>query len=255
MGPARTPGSSTLLYKIQLENAYKAFLIILIMLKLGIDDAGRGPVIGPMILAGCLIDSELESEFKKLGIKDSKQLTPGRREILAEIIRSKAAAFEITHTSPNEITEKNRVKINLNTLEAIKSAEIINKLVERNKNVKISVYIDCPSPNIPAWQLEVEKRIHNKLNLDIHCEHKADVNHPCVSAASILAKTTRDAEIEKIKSKLGIDFGSGYTSDPVTCKFLKENATKLKDLGIFRQTWSTWKNACQVKKQKSLGEF
>ena len=51
------------------------------------------------------------------------------------------------------------------------------------------------------------------------------------SAASIIAKTTRDAEIEKIKKKIGIDFGSGYTSDPVTCKFLKENSHKYKKEG------------------------
>ncbi len=89
------------------------------MLKLGIDDAGRGPVIGPMILAGCLIDEEQEAEFKKLGVKDSKLLTPKRREALAELVKEKAITFEITITHPNEIMQRNHVGINLNTLEAI----------------------------------------------------------------------------------------------------------------------------------------
>jgi ribonuclease HII len=223
------------------------------MLTLGIDDAGRGPVIGPMALAGCLVDETLESEFKKLGIKDSKQILPKKREELAQIIKQKAITFEINLTFPQEITEKNKLGVNLNTLEAQRSAEIINKI--NKAQGKIKVYIDCPSPNIPAWQKVLEKYIKNKDNLEIHCEHRADINHVSCSAASVLAKTTRDSEIEKIKKQIGIDFGSGYSSDPVTCKFLKENSSKFKDEGIFRETWSTWKNACGIKKQKNILDF
>ena len=220
------------------------------MLKLGIDDAGRGPVIGPMALAGCLIDEKLEEEFRKLGIKDSKQIIPKRREELAKIIKEKAETFEITLTFPQEITDKNKNGVNLNTIEAQKSAEIINKI---NKGQgKIKVYIDCPSPNIPAWQKTVESYVNNLENLEIHCEHKADVNHVCASAASILAKTSRDREVEKIRKLVCVDFGSGYPSDPLTCKFLKEYAEKFKDEGIFRETWSTWKTACKTREQKKL---
>lgn len=223
------------------------------MLKLGIDDAGRGPVIGPMALAGCLVDEEIEEEFRKLGVKDSKKITPKRRGELAKIIKEKALTFEITLTSPTEITEKNKIGVNLNTIEAQKSAEIINKI--NKAQGKILVYIDTPSPNIKAWQAVLEKYINNKENLEIHCEHKADANHVSCSAASVLAKTTRDSEIEKIKKKIGVDFGSGYTSDPVTCKFLKEYAEKFQKHGIFRETWSTWKKNCNIKKQKNLGDF
>ena len=206
-----------------------------------------------MVLAGCLADERIESEFKKLEVKDSKKLTAKRREILAEEIKRKAIAFEITITHPQEITARNHVGVNLNKLEAIKSAEIINKL---NKGAdKIVVYIDCPSPNIHAWQRYLESHISNKENLEIHCEHKADVNHVSCSAASIIAKVTRDAEIEKIKEKIGVDFGSGYSSDPVTCQFLKDYAQKHKKDGIFRETWQTWKNVCKKKEQKRLEEF
>jgi len=223
------------------------------MLKLGIDDAGRGPVIGPMILAGCLVDDKIEQEFKELGIKDSKKLTPKRREFLAEKIKKKAITFEITLTYPDEITSQNKAGVNLNTVEAIKSAEIINR-INKGKE-KIIVYIDCPSPNIPAWQRVVEKHVKNKENLKIHCEHKADVNHISCSAASVIAKTTRDAEIEKIKKIVGVDFGSGYPSDPLTCKFLKDYAEKHKKDGIFRKTWQTWKDNCSKKEQKNISDF
>lgn len=220
------------------------------MLKLGIDDAGRGPVIGPMILAGCLIDEEIEKEFKKLGVRDSKTLTAKRRETLAKLVKEKVLTFEITITHPDEITSRFKLGVNLNTLEAIKTAEIINKI---NKGLaEIEVLVDCPSPNIKAWQGTLEHYINNKSNLIIKCEHKADKNHTSCSAASIIAKHIREREIKKIKEKIGKDFGSGYSSDPVTCKFLEKYSEEHRKDGIFRETWQTWKNLCNKKDQKKL---
>ncbi|MAE13458.1 ribonuclease HII, partial [Candidatus Woesearchaeota archaeon] len=83
-------------------------------------------------------------------------------------------------------------------------------------------------------------------------EHKADLNHPIVSAASIIAKVTRDREIEKIKQKIKIDFGSGYPADPKTQAFIKNNHDKY---DIFRTTWKTYKNIAQTKQQTSLNTF
>lgn len=223
------------------------------MLVLGIDDAGRGPIIGPMVLAGCLTDEETEKEFKEKGVKDSKQLTPKKREQLAELIKEKAIAYHTIKINPEEIDMQNGKGINLNHLEAIKMAEVINAL--NKKTDKIRVYIDCPSVNIPVWTNYLKKFVEYLGNLEIISEHKADINYPCVSAASILAKTARDEEIEKLKKKLGVDFGSGYPADPNTCKFLKEYSKKHEHDGIFRKTWSTWKNLCLNKKQKKLEEF
>lgn len=206
-----------------------------------------------MILAGCLVDEEIEKKFKKLGVKDSKQILPKKREELAKLIKEKAIAFELTITHPQEITDKNKLGVNLNTLEAQKSAEIINKI--NKSQAQIQVYVDCPSPNIKAWTRVLEKYIQKKENLIINCEHKADINHVSCSAASILAKTIRDSEIEKIKKQVGVNFGSGYPSDPITCKFLKEYSSKFHKDGIFRETWSTWKKVCGKKEQKKLGEF
>jgi ribonuclease HII len=220
------------------------------MLTLGIDDAGRGPVIGPMILAGCLVTNETEKEFKKLGVKDSKQLTPKRREILAEIIREKVETFEIALTFPSEIDGKNHDGINLNHVEAIKAAEIINKINKGYK--KIRVIVDCPSPNIAKWTDYLKTKIENLSNLEISCEHKADRNHVSVSAASILAKSVREKEMSALKEKYGSEMGSGYCSDPLTCSFLEKHAHKYRNEGLFRQTWSTWKKVCGVKEQKKL---
>ncbi|MEK6817596.1 MAG: ribonuclease HII, partial [Nanoarchaeota archaeon] len=80
-------------------------------------------------------------------------------------------------------------------------------------------------------------------NLEIVCEHKADKNYVEVSAASILAKSAREKEMNILKKKYGEEIGSGYTSDPATCRFLEKYAEKHKEAGIFRQTWETWKKA------------
>ena len=223
------------------------------MLILGIDDSGRGPVIGPMIMAGCLIDSELEKEFKTLGVKDSKKLTARRREILAEIIRKKALSYHVSIISAREIDGRTNSGINLNRIEALKAGEIINKI---NQGLdKIKVVVDCPSPNIEKWKNTLKSYVNKKDNLEFVVEHKADVNHIACSAASILAKSQREKEVRKIKRKIGKDFGSGYTSDPITQKFLKEHAKKHDGDGIFRQTWSTWKKANGERKQKKLIDF
>ena len=219
-------------------------------LILGIDDAGRGPVIGPMVLAGCLVEEETGKEFRRLGVKDSKQLTNKRIEFLAEIVRQKAIAFEVVLINPNEIDGENSHGINLNDLEAIACAKIINKINKGFKKIKI--IIDCPSVSIEKWKNFLKTKINDLSNLEIVCEHKADINYAEVSAASILAKSAREKEMNVLKEKYGEEIGSGYTSDPATCKFLEKYAEKHKESGIFRQTWTTWKKACANLNQRKL---
>ena len=220
------------------------------MLTIGIDDAGRGPVIGPMIVAGCILDKETAKELELLGVKDSKQITPKRREFLAEIIKKRAKAFHLTKTYPLEIESANKKGINLNDLEAEKTSEIINKLNIKKETFK--VFVDCPSIGIVKWQKKVDGKIKYPGNLVLSCEHKADKNHITVSAASILAKSLRESEVDKLKEKYGEQIGSGYPSDPLTQKFLEENAQKFEEDGIFRRTWSSWKKANENLGQRKL---
>jgi len=210
----------------------------------GIDDAGRGPVIGPMVLAGAIIEKNNLNKLKNIGAIDSKLLTPKRRETLYKEITKITKHYKII-TSPAEIDKAlNSETSNLNKLEAEITAKIINKLKPDE------AIIDCPSNNIPAWEAYLKKHIKIKTRLTL--SHKAE-RYPIVAAASIIAKVTRDKEIEKIKKKIGIDFGSGYPSDPITQKFLKKHYKTHKQ--IFRTTWETYKRLTKAKKQKSLGDF
>ncbi len=225
---------------------------------LGVDDAGRGPLVGPMLLAGVLVDEKKQKELKKIGCKDSKQLTAKERESLFGQIKEISLGYHIVATSPTEIDNRTNVGLNLNRIEAIKTAEIINEILKTTNSLEgeIVIVVDCPSPNTTEWRNYLLKYIEeSEKNVLIKCEHKADVNHVECSAASILAKVTRDSEIEKIKKQIGIDFGSGYPSDPATIEFLEKHSKEFKNHGIFRKTWGTWQEHVVKKEQKKLGEF
>lgn len=216
----------------------------------GVEEAGRGPVIGPMVMAIVVIDEADEQKLVDAGVKDSKLLSPAQREALFETINSISKEHLIKIIPPDKVDGSlNDPSMNLNWLEAKTSAYMINKL----NIVPDKVILDCPSNNIPAYTDYVKERITNK-NIKIVAEHKADLNHPVVSAASILAKVTRDREIEKLKKKYNIDFGSGYPSDPRTKEFLEKNYDKY---NFFRKTWASYKNVLKKKnsKQSLLGEF
>ncbi|PIU75688.1 ribonuclease HII [Candidatus Pacearchaeota archaeon CG06_land_8_20_14_3_00_35_12] len=236
---------------------------------LGIDDAGRGPVIGPMVIAGILIREENEFLLKKIGAKDSKMLFPEQRKIMFKQILELAEDTHIEKILPQEIDKAVFNKsFNLNTLEAAKIATVINEIlgrlpVKEKQKAEIKIIVDCPSPNISKWKetmksfIEPEVLSNKNLKLNFYVEHKADVNHLACSAASIVAKVTRDDEIEKLKSKTGIDFGSGYPADPITCAALKKHEKELRSAGVLRESWGTLRKSCEKTKgkQKKLGEF
>lgn len=213
---------------------------------IGIDDAGRGPAIGPLILAGVLIEKKDEEKLKELGAKDSKLLTPKKRKEVFEKVKETVRAFHYEISTPKEIDDCE----NLNTLEAIKTAMIINKLSENLKG-EIEVIVDCPSVNIKVWQAEVQKYVSNS-EIKIKAEHKADFNHPVVSAASIIAKETREEKVEELIKKFKVDFGSGYPSDPYTKEFLEKNHDKEEFKEIIRFSWETVKKLKSKKDQKRL---
>jgi len=219
------------------------------MLKIGVDEAGRGPVIGPMVLAGVLIDDSFENELRTKGVKDSKQLSQKHREHLEGFIKEKAENFWVEIISPEEIDKKTEMNL-LNELEAEACARIINKLNKSSK--KIKVIVDCPSVSIVKWRDSLKMKIDDLSNLEIFCEHKADVNHISVSAASVLAKCVREKEMTKLREKYGNSIGSGYCSDPLTKKFLEKNAKAYSADGIFRKSWATWKENQKKAEQKKL---
>ena len=221
-------------------------------LTIGIDDAGRGPIIGPMILAGVLVDQNAKTILQKHPIDDSKIIAHPKRIQLANLIKQ-TVPHHIVQANPKTIDEAlNTPGNNLNRLEALKMAEIINEL--NDKKTKTKVIVDCPSINTESWQVILEEYIDHKENLEISCEHKADANHLEPAAASILAKVTREEEMDKIK-QAHPDIGSGYPSDPNTKAFLAKTDKAIAEEGIIRTSWQTWKKLHPEKDQSTLGSF
>jgi len=220
---------------------------------LGIDDAGRGPIIGPMILAGVLLTKKQEEILKENDIRDSKMVTQSSRLVMEKIIKENSVAHKIIQASPELIDGSLNSGTNLNELEAKMAAKIINS-INKDLTEKIKVIIDCPSVNLDSWKISLVKYLEKTDNLEIFCEHKADANHISAAAGSILAKVKREEEVSELKKEFG-DFGSGYPSDPKTKKFLLEKGKELSNSGLFRKTWATWKKAHPEKYRGTLANF
>lgn len=207
----------------------------------GIDEAGRGAVIGPMVVAGVLVDQREVEELVELGVKDSKKLSPAVRAQLSKLIREKAEKVEVVALDAETVDKSTRKSgaSGLNELEARVFAEIIDSLKPD------AAYIDLPSTKYEEFRELITGLTRHKCALIL--EHKADEKYPVVSAASIIAKYERDSLIEKLKAELG-DFGSGYPSDPKTRSYLME---KLKSGDLrsphIRSTWKTLSKIAQLR--------
>lgn len=214
-----------------------------------------GAVIGPLVMAGYVIDESRIKDLQKIGVRDSKELSPVKREMLEKMLMKMAETVVVLKLSAEEI-DKMRIETNLNRIEARKMKDIINSL-DSDK-----VFIDSVEANTDKFKREIIaglsvglKRRINQKNMDVICENFADKKYPVVAAASIIAKVNRDKEIDEFKKEYG-NIGSGYSSDPVTIKFLKDWIEKNKNYpGFVRQSWLTAKEIMDEKKQKAINDF
>jgi ribonuclease HII len=215
-------------------------------LVLGIDEAGRGPVLGPMLIAGVLDTERSSVEYSRMGCKDSKLLPPRRREELAPKIRAVAKEVRFVEIPAEEIDSLRRV-MSLNEVEAKKIAELIMSFEHKPEKV----IIDSPDPETSRFAERLKKYLGP--DFEAQCEHKADVKYPHVSAASIIAKVERDARMAALSKRFG-ELGSGYAHDPVTREWLDNYVREHGKLPPFaRKSWETSKDL--IHKQTKLGEY
>ncbi len=212
------------------------------MLVAGVDEAGRGCVIGPLVVAGVMLKAENLPSLIELGVKDSKLLTAKKREALyPEIIRltEKYQTIKVLPYQIDKAVESARRLHKLNRLEAQTMAQVIEALKPDEAYVDAADTIEHRFGNHIRECLKIKTRIISK--------HKADKIFPVVSAASIIAKVERDREIASLRVEYG-DFGSGYLTDGKTMGFLRQLLEKNEDYPSFVR--KSWKPAKRAKNEK-----
>ncbi len=194
------------------------------MKVVGIDEAGRGSVLGPLVLCGVVIEEDRTRVLERLKVKDSKKISPKKRVVLSRKIK-KIADYHLVSIPARDIDILRGNEVNLNQIEKIGMRKIIEK------SGAGTCIIDCFDIKPDRFKNEIEGYYPT---LNVITEHNAEDKYVAVAAASIVAKVERDLEIAKIRKKFK-DVGSGYPSDPKTIRFLKANHQDLPD--FVRKSW------------------
>jgi len=218
----------------------------------GIDEAGRGPVFGPMVVAG--VSGTDQKSFRDLGVKDSKVLSPERRTRLARDIEEVARRVETIHIDSSGIDQR-RGDETLNEIEVSAFAVIARRL-----NV-LELFVDAADVIAPRFGRDILRHLGPEAGvMRIVAEHRADSTYPIVSAASIIAKVQRDREVARLarplEKEIGLPLGSGYAADPVTMKFLETYYQRRSTLPAgTRLSWATARGLESRLKSRKLEEF
>ena len=222
----------------------------------GGDEAGRGAILGPLVISLVSIKKSSMHRLSEIGVRDSKMLSEKKRSLLFNEIMEIADDVKVDKILPSEINDAMKSKISLNELEAIRFARLFDTIEEEVS----TLYLDSPDVipekfgvrfNLSAQRLTkvvgVKSDSKGPGYTKIVSEHKADTKYPVVSAASIIAKVTRDREIARIEKLLKMPIGSGYPSDQKTIDMIKANLKSNKLKGHIREYWNTLEHIKQTK--------
>ncbi len=212
------------------------------MIVIGVDEAGRGSLVGELIVAAVAVPIDLLEDLKEIGVKDSKLLSPDQREELYRTI-SRRLVFSVSSIKPREIDHEN---INVLTSNALYMN--LSRIFKRVDPESVERIVIDKFGSVPKIKVAVRKTGYRGK---IIVEEKADFKYPEVAAASIIAKYVRDSRIKVLSSLYGVR-GSGYPSDPRTVEWLQEVLARGNPPPIIRFSWGTLKGTgYYVKKKKS----
>ena len=232
---------------------------------LGVDEAGKGPVLGPMVAAAVFADpSVLPAD-----VDDSKRLSPERRETLDAAIRGiDGVAVGVAFVEPAEI---DRPDTDMNTLTVRGQARAVCAALEARETAgedgpdgPIRVVADAGDTSEARFARRLGEFIEKDVGgtdrpaVDVEAFHGADESDPVVGAASVVAKVARDARMAAIDEAYPAydGVGSGYPSDPTTRSFLR---AYVGDHGAVpdcaRRSWATCDDVIAAAEQSGLDEF
>jgi len=210
----------------------------------GADEAGKGPVFGPMVAAAVSVpDRSVLPE----DVGDSKGIAPGRRERLARTLREDdRVAVGVAVVDPDRIDDPST---DMNGLAVRAQARAIEAVADDGEEG----IVDAADTSETRFRRRVAGAVERPVA--VTAEHGADESHAVVGAASVVAKVERDRRIEAIAAEHG-DVGSGYPGDPTTREFLRAYVDEHGDLPPFaRESWSTCQEVLERAAQSSLDRF
>jgi ribonuclease HII len=212
-------------------------------MQIGADEAGKGPVLGPMVAAAVRAPPDAIPD----GVDDSKRLSSARRDELAARLRSDAAVdVGVAVVSPARIDDP---ETDMNSLTVAAQAEAVAAVAAEGD----AVTVDAGDVDAERFGRRVAEGVDAAVTM--RSEHRADETHAHVAAASIVAKVERDARIEALADAYG-EVGSGYPSDERTRAFLAEYVSENGSLpDCARASWSTCDDVLAAAEQSSLADF
>ena len=216
------------------------------MWRVGLDEAGRGPCLGPLVVGICAVPYDDIQLLIDAGVKDSKDLSRKKRLELVDWFKqqkdSRGWEYEVNICSPERI-DTALSGDGLNILEVDLFAECLNLLSQRISE-KVSILADACDVIPQRFTDRIVARIDNWPWPESEMEslHKADSIDPVVGMASVFAKVARDQAVEQISQQVGFSVGSGYPSDPNTKKILDQLVTEPLPYSELRWAWATIKN-------------
>ena len=217
---------------------------------------------GPIVISIVSISKGKEGRLSRIGVRDSKMLTRRKREFLLDEIKAVSEEIQVYIISAGEINEAMHGKVSINELEALNFA----KLIDSASSVPERFYVDSPDVVPERFGMRIKlfskkamtiegmrnnERVAGVKPIRIRAEHKADARYPIVSAASIVAKVTRDLEIARIAEEEGIEIGSGYPSDRYTIDAIKREMGTSRLDPYIRNYWKTM----SLIKQSKIEDF
>ncbi|MCE4625511.1 MAG: ribonuclease HII [Desulfurococcales archaeon] len=208
---------------------------------IGVDEAGRGSIVGEMMVAAIAVPHDESKLLVELGVKDSKLLTPNSRSRLYRELSSRYP-FAVVPVRPWEIDEEN-----LNALTAKAASLAVSVVAERVGGFQrvCGVYVDRFGD---PGKLRVMLRLRGYKG-SLIVEEKADLRYPVVGAASIIAKHVRDRRIRVLRSIYGVE-GSGYPSDPRTMEWVRRVLSSGVTPPIIRYSWESLRDTPYYKPKR-----
>lgn len=202
-------------------------------MQAGIDEAGRGPVFGPLVVAGVAVEDP--APLAEMGCRDSKMLSPAKREALDRLLRRDPLVRIEVRVIPAEVLDAERQRWTLNDIEVERFRDIALALTPTH------LFVDAADVDAGRFGRAVSRGLPRGTK--VISEHRADDTYPIVGAASIVAKVARDAAVaqlaRRLERKLEMPLGSGYASDERTQLFLRAWHAKFGDLPEgTRRSWA-----------------